>query len=246
MITMRSRFYKKDDMVFISHLDLLRVFERAIKRADIPVAYTQGFNPRPIMAFATALAIGVASEGEYVDIQLTDNMSSDLFMNNLNSVLPEGLKIIKSISIDKKVKSLMSIISSSIYLVKLKTSNLLNEEDIREYIKEFLNKDEIIQLKEKKQKRGRRSRNPEIQKVNIKPFIKALELFSVDGHELLLKMDLVTGSRGNLKAEVVVDKLQELTDLKIEPYETRIQRLDLFTEKDGKLMTPLDEGVWNS
>ena len=121
MITMRSRFHKKDDMIFISHLDLIRVFERAIRRANIPVAYTQGFNPHPIIAFATALGVGVASEGEYIDVKLYDKISSEIFMNKLNSVLPAGLKIIKSKIITGKAKSLMSVICSSTYLVKLKT-----------------------------------------------------------------------------------------------------------------------------
>ncbi len=245
MVIMRSRFYKKGDMVFISHLDLIRVFERAIRRADIPVAYTQGFNPHPIMAFATALGIGVASEGEYIDIKLSDNMSSELFMNELNSVLPEGLKIIKSKVITNKAKSLMSIICSSTYLVKLKTKKLLNETDIKQHIKNLLDREVIIELRQKKQRRGHRSRKPEFREIDIRPFIKSIELFSLSGQEVLLKMHLAAGSRGNLKPEVVVDKLHELTDLPIEQYETRVKRLDLFVDREDKFITPLDEDVWN-
>lgn len=245
MITMRSRFYKKGDMVFISHLDLIRVFERAIRRADIPVAYTQGFNPHPIMAFATALGIGVASEGEYIDIQLSDDMNSELFMNKLNSVLPEGLKIIKSKAITNKVKSLMSIICSSTYLVKLKTKKLLNETDIKQHIKNLLDREIILELKQRKQRRGRRNKKPEFREINIRPFIKSIELFSLNEHEVLLKMHLAAGSQGNLKPEVVVDKLHELIDLPIEQYETRVKRLDLFVDREDEFITPLDEDVWN-
>lgn len=245
MITMRSRFYKKGDMVFISHLDLIRVFERAIRRADIPVAYTQGFNPHPIMAFATALGVGIASEGEYIDIQLSDDMDSGLFMSRLNSVLPDGLKIIKSKKISNKAKSLMSIVCSSIYLVKLKTKRLLNETDIKQYIEDLLDREVIIERKQRKQKRGQRKKKPEFREINIRPLIRDIELFLLNEYEILLKMHLAAGSRGNLKPEVVVDKLHELAGLPIEEYETRIKRLDLFVDREGKFMTLLDEDVWN-
>ena len=245
MITMRSRFYKKGDMVFISHLDLIRVFERAVRRAGIPVAYTQGFNPHPIMAFATALGIGVASEGEYIDIQLSDDMDSELFMSRLNSVLPDGLEIIKSKKIFDKAKSLMSIVCSSIYLVKLKTKKLLNETDVKQYIEDLLDREVIIERKQRKQKRGQRKKKPEFREINIRPFIRDIELFLLNEYEILLKMHLAAGSRGNLKPEVVVDKLHELAGLPIEEYETRIKRLDLFADREGKFMTLLDEDVWN-
>ncbi len=245
MITMRSRFYKKGDMVFISHLDLIRVFERAVRRAGIPVAYTQGFNPHPIMAIATALGIGVASEGEYIDIQLSDDMDSELFMSRLNSVLPDGLEIIKSKKISDKAKSLMSIVCSSIYLVKLKTKRLLNETDIKQYIEDLLDREVIIERKQRRQKRGQRKKKPEFREINIRPLIRDIELFLLNEYEILLKMHLAAGSRGNLKPEVVVDKLHELAGLPIEEYETRIKRLDLFADREGKFMTLLDEDVWN-
>ncbi|MDI9476802.1 MAG: TIGR03936 family radical SAM-associated protein [Natronincolaceae bacterium] len=245
MAIMRSRFYKKDEMVFVSHLDLIRIFERAIRRANIPVAYTQGFNPHPIMAFATALGVGVASEGEYIDIQLTDNMNGELFMDKLNDVLPEGLKIIESRIIADKAKSLMSIICSSTYLVKLKAKELLNEADIKQCIENLLDREEIIEVKQKRQRRGRRSSDSGFKQINIRPLIKNIELVSLDKYEVLLKMHLAAGSRGNLKPETVVQKLCELTDLSIEQYETRVKRLDLFIDKDNEFLTPLDEDAWN-
>ncbi len=245
MAIMRSRFYKKDEMVFVSHLDLIRIFERAIRRVDIPVAYTQGFNPHPIMAFATALGIGVASEGEYIDIQLSDNMNNELFMDKLNSVLPEGLKITKSRVIADKAKSLMSIICSSTYLVKLKTKELLNEADIKQRIGNLLDREVIMELRQKKRRRGRRNSGPGFKQINIRPLIKNIEPVSLDKYEVLLKMHLATGSRGNLKPETVVHKLCELTNLSIEQYQTRVKRLDLFIDKDNEFLTPLDEDAWN-
>ncbi len=240
MITVRSRFYKEGDMVFISHLDLIRVFERAVRRANIPVAYTQGFNPRPIMAFATALSVGVASKGEYIDIQLSDKVDADTFMESLNNSLPEGLKLIKSVIIDSKEKSLMSVISSSTYIMKLESKEPDSKEQIEEYIKQFLKQESIIQLKKKKNKSRRKNKKPEFREINIKPMIKSIDVFDVKGNEIILKMHLAAGSESNLKPEVVIYKICELTDISIESDSTRIQRLDLFKEKEGKYITPID------
>lgn len=241
MITVRSRFYKKGDMVFISHLDLIRVFERAIRRANIPVDYTQGFNPRPIMAFAIALGVGVTSEGEYIDIQLSQKISANDFKEKLNNVLPEGLKIIKSVLIDNKEKSLMSVITSSTYIVKLKSKKIVCKDTVEEYINEFLNNESIIQLKKKKNKSRKKRRKPEYREINIRPMIKSIKVFDINNDEIILKMHLAAGSESNLKPEIVVDKLCELINLSIELNNTRIQRIDLFKEKDRSNLTPLDK-----
>lgn len=244
MITIRSRFYKKGDMIFISHLDLVRVFERAIRRANIPVDYTQGFNPRPIMAFATALGVGVSSDGEYIDVQLRENLEADLFTERLNNVLPEGLKIIKSIVVSNKEKSLMSIISSSAYLVKLRMNNIITKEYIEESIQNFLSLESIIEIKEKKDKKKRsynKNKKPEFQEINIRPLIKDIKFMSLDNEDVILKMHLVAGSKGNLKPEVVITKLGEIMNMPIKIHEARIHRLDLFKESEGKYITPLEE-----
>ncbi|ABW19295.1 TIGR03936 family radical SAM-associated protein [Alkaliphilus oremlandii] len=243
MVTIRSRFYKKGDMVFISHLDLVRVFERAIRRANIPVDYTQGFNPRPIMAFATALGVGVASDGEYIDVQLMEEMDAESFKDSLNHVLPEGLGIIKSLEISSKEQSLMSVVASSTYLVQFRTTELLEEDAINHQIKEFLAEESIIEIKEKKDKKNKgnhRNKKPVFSETNIRPWIHSITLFSLDQHTIVLKMDLAAGSQGNLKPEVVVQKMDELEKISIILDSVRIHRLDLFKEENGENKTPLD------
>lgn len=239
MLTIRSRFYKKGDMVFISHLDLARVFERAVRRAELPVSFTQGFNPRPIIAFASALGVGVASGGEYVDIQISENIDVDAFMKKMNYVLPEGLKIIKSIAIGNKEKSLMSVVDSSSYLIKIKLDKILQNEYLEECIKNFLNLDSIIDLKKKKKKPNEKHKKTQFQEINIRPLIKSISLFSLNEYEAIFKMHLTAGNIGNLKPEIVVKKLSEIFELPIDQEETRVERLDLFKEEQGKYSTPL-------
>lgn len=241
MYKIRSKFCKKGDMVFISHLDLIRLFERAFRRSNIPISYTQGYNPRPIMAFATALGIGISSEGEYMDIEIENKVDTKDFMDRLNSVLPEGIAIIESKYISKNENSLMSIINYSIYNVKVTFDEEIEEEIFKNKLKDFLDFKEIIDIREKKRKgKYKRSNKKEFQEINIRNHIKAVELVAIEGSEVILNMILATGSNGNLKPEVVIAKLKEYMMLGINIGKTRINRLELFTEITPRYLTPLD------
>ena len=89
----RIVFAKKGDMKYISHLDLVRLFQRATRRADIPVALSKGFSPRPVIRFKRALKLGVESETEEATFQLDSSVSLDDFKNRLQSQLPVGISI---------------------------------------------------------------------------------------------------------------------------------------------------------
>ncbi|KAB3531432.1 TIGR03936 family radical SAM-associated protein [Alkaliphilus serpentinus] len=238
MFKIRSRFVKEDDIIFISHLDLVRVFERAMRRGNIPISYSKGFNPHPIMAFATALGVGVSSQGEYIDIQLDKEVHTEEFKTTLNAVLPKGLKIIESKYISKDEDSLMSIISRSLYMVKFKITENIDFNVVHAAIDEFLSREEIIEEKEKKIK-GRKY-DVKIQRKNIRPNIYQMQLLSVEENTVILKMNLATGSVANLKPEVVVKKLKEDSLLPIDVESIRIQRLELYKEVEGQWVTPLD------
>ncbi|AOY76860.1 TIGR03936 family radical SAM-associated protein [Clostridium formicaceticum] len=241
MYRIRSRFHKKGDMIFISHLDLVRLFERAFRRGNIPISYTQGYNPHPIMAFATALGVGVSSEGEYIDIEIEEKLDLKDFMERLNHVLPEGLCITKSKYISQKEDSLMSVIQYSSYIVKVVFEKEVPEEILQEKLEEFLSLEEIIEVKEKKKKNyHKRSNKKQVQQVNIRPYILSIKVFKIVEKEVLLKMTLATGSSGNLKPEVVVKKFGEVAELQVNLEKTRVHRLELLTQIKPHDLTPLD------
>ena len=83
----RAKYKKEDDMIFISHLDLQRLLQRAFRRAEINLSYSQGFNPHPKMSYANALALGTESQGEYVDIEIEDDISAEEFLTRINEEL---------------------------------------------------------------------------------------------------------------------------------------------------------------
>jgi radical SAM family uncharacterized protein/radical SAM-linked protein len=113
--------YKKLDFArFVSHLDVMRIFERACRRAQIRLVYSKGFNPHPKLSFSPALSLGFTSEAEYVDVEILDSQDSDLSMKQrLNAVLPDGIKISAIRKITSKVTSLSSTINMAEYQIGL-------------------------------------------------------------------------------------------------------------------------------
>ena len=89
----RIKFRKYGVMRFIGHLDVMRYFQKAIRRAEIPIAFTTGYSPHMIMSFAQPLGVGVTSDGEYFDIEITKPISSENAVAQLNAVMVEGIEV---------------------------------------------------------------------------------------------------------------------------------------------------------
>lgn len=233
MIKIRGKFSKENDMKFIGHLDLMRLFQRAFRRADIPVKYSEGYNPQPKISLATALPLGVVSQGEYFDLELEEEMSLELFISKMNEALPKSLKLLKAQYTDDK-KSIMSLISWSSYVVRIEFSKTFSEEQIHNEIEDFLERKEILVTKVKK-KKGKTKKT----EVNIREFIKVLNIFDISNDHAILKILLKTGSNGNLKPEDLVSALIVYSDLEIKVEKTKIQRLELFIEENNEIVTPI-------
>lgn len=233
MIKIRGKFSKENDMKFIGHLDLMRLFQRAFRRADIPVKYSEGYNPQPKISLATALPLGVVSQGEYFDLELEEEMPLELFISKMNEALPKSLKLLKAQYTDDK-KSIMSLISWSSYVVRIEFSKTFSEEQIHNEIEDFLDRKEILVTKVKK-KKGKTKKT----EVNIREFIKELNIFDINNDHAILKILLKTGSNGNLKPEDLISALIEYSDLEIKVEKTKIQRLELFIEENNEIVTPI-------
>ena len=99
----RIKFTKNGPLKFVGHLDVMRYFQKAIRRADLPAAYSEGFNPHMIMSFAYPLGVGVTSSGEYFDLDLTCEMPTAMITSRLNETMAEGIEIVSTIKIpDRK------------------------------------------------------------------------------------------------------------------------------------------------
>ena len=132
-------FEKRGKQIYLGHLNVLRVFEKAFLRSRLEVSNTQGFNPKPRMEFAHPLSLGMESFAEIASVELEDNMDYGLFMKKLNKALPEGIKItevvIYKIFRGKKIYSLMSLYSGTKYMVNSENTAELYEK-LEKYIQE--------------------------------------------------------------------------------------------------------------
>jgi len=113
----RVKYSKTGAMIFLSHLELLTLFTRAVKRADIPVKYSQGFHPHPKFSFATALSVGVESFAEYLDIEVAPEFDADSLRESLNSSLPDGISVVTAWAVPTKSPSLSTIMDRVRYRV---------------------------------------------------------------------------------------------------------------------------------
>lgn len=230
MKDIRLKFSKKKDMIYISHLDLMRLLQRVFRRAGIKMEYTQGFNPQPKMSFATALALGTESDSEYMDIELAEDIEIDELIERLNENLPDGIEMLGGVEKTDKA-SIMSLIEWGTYEVEADLKKDYTEEEIQKEIDKFLQLDEIIDIKEKKKKKKIIRRE-----VNIRDLIKNLELISAEDGEVKFFMFLKTGSNGNLKPETVIKKIEEYTDLEMETDYPRVYRKELLIEENNKIV----------
>ena len=217
----RIKFRKYGVMKFIGHLDVMRYFQKAMRRADIPIAFTKGFSPHMIMSFANPLGVGLTSDGEYFDIELIRPLASRDAIQRLNAVMADGIEIINFVQIPEDKKSTgMSIIEAADYLVFPKDGKFpVSSEDLVA----FLSSEEILVVKQTKKSE---------KQVNIRPWILELEQ-----RENSLFLKVRAGSSVNLKPELVVSALLHKSRVDQDAEQDfRYHRLENYAVKDEQLV----------
>ena len=117
MKKLRLALHKGEELRFLSHLDFAQAVERMIRRAEIKMAYSEGFNPHMKISFSSALALGVTAEAEYIDMDVLEDDSLESIMARLNAVAPRGLEVLGGKVMPDKVKKMMAICNYAIYEV---------------------------------------------------------------------------------------------------------------------------------
>lgn len=113
-----ARFEKIDTARFVSHLDVQRLFQRAFRRASVPAAYSQGFNPHPVLAFATALSVGFTSSAEWLDLRLEREMEPESFVERVNAALPGGFRVLEATLAEDSLPALSALMCAADYTVR--------------------------------------------------------------------------------------------------------------------------------
>ncbi|GAA0698104.1 TIGR03936 family radical SAM-associated protein [Paraclostridium ghonii] len=227
----RCKFKKENDMIYISHLDLQRLLQRAFRRAEIQLSYSQGFNPHPKMSYGHALALGTESQGEYLDVEIEEDLTADEFLAKINATMPEGVEFIKAMEITKEVPSLASTIEYGEYMFTMEVDKELSKAFIKTKVLEIMNTEEIIISK--KNKKGKTVQ------VNIRPMIKNFDVIDIEGRIITLEATVATGSKANLNTNIFIPKILEVFGLDIDPLDVDILRRELYVVKDGELVTPM-------
>ncbi|SNX55156.1 TIGR03936 family radical SAM-associated protein [Thermoanaerobacterium sp. RBIITD] len=214
---LRNKFEKDDNLRFISHLDLMRVIERAMRRAKIKFALSKGFNPHPLISFGPALMIGATTHGDYFDVILDENIVPEEFKDKMNESLPNGLTIIESYIVDDK-DLLSSRIKEGEYI--LKVIALENTENLDSIINNFMNKNKI--LIEKESKSGKKI-------INLRPYIVDFNVIGTVGDIILLyiKLIIAEGSPGPLH---VLSAFNGFANYIIDTNNIRIDRKNLILD----------------
>jgi radical SAM-linked protein len=196
----RVMYAKEGPARYISHLDLIRAFERAARRAGLPLAFTQGFNPHPKLSFAAPLAVGTAGEAEFADLELSGNISAGVVAKSLSGVMPEGLRVIEIRLVPDSAPALMATVDLAGYTARAVLAMSLDKEMVEKAIAEFLARPEILV--------ERRSKSGEKRIFDIKPGIITMSA-QINDDIIVLDAELKTGSSGNIRFEELLGAFSE-------------------------------------
>lgn len=238
----RIKFAKYGTMKFISHLDVMRYFQKAVRRSGLDVAYTEGFNPHQIMSFAAPLGVGQTSESEYFDIELSSFVSPEELTERLNEVMTEGMKIISAELLPPpqpqvKKETAMALVAASSYLILKKDGyeeDISSEELERDFCA-FMSQDEIPFLKKSKKTET---------EINLKQFVFE---YSAKGivteysgsykNGTVFYLLLSSGSVNNIKPDTVMEAFYDYLGREYSPYEYQFHRLETYADLSLKRIT---------
>lgn len=184
MFEVRLWLSKQGRIKYVSHLDMFRLMQRAVRRAEIPLWYTEGFNPHPYISFLLALSLGTEGLREPVDIRIVDDMTPEEIKNRLNGVMPEGLKI-EAVTTPVYKPAAIAFGSYRVYYGGVTESELFDALTCGELTCE---------------KSGKKGNKKIIKTVNVSEHIKSFEIRAEDG-KTVLDVVLPAGSVFNLNPQ---------------------------------------------
>ena len=213
----RMWFGKVDEMSLISHLDLVRLFDRAIRRAALPISFTGGYHPGPKIAIANALSLGITSNGEIVDFELTDDLDVEEFRTRLAAQLPENIPIYKVEDIDLKSLNASRLMDKAEYLIIVQVEDNPNWQ---QWIDTINNSREI--LWEKFTKSGNK------QIINLRDRLFTLDLESEENNTAVIRFTGSCRNDGtNLSPDNLVYMLEQISKVEVQLLNVHRQQLIL-------------------
>lgn len=244
----RIQFAKYGVMKFIGHLDVMRFFQKAIRRADIDIKYSEGFSPHQIMSFAAPLGVGIESMGEYLDIEVNSMSSTEEMKAALNQVMVEGISVISVKLLPDSVKNAMASVAAAEYLVVYTADGSMENagnnhatefpiDDMEQKLADFYAQERIPVTKTTKKS---------VMELDIKPGIfeiktdKGINLPEQDINAFpAISMLLDASSSGNIKPSMVMEEFCRFCQKEFIQYNWQIIRMETYTKSEAGSLIPL-------
>lgn len=230
----RIKFAKKGTMKFIGHLDIMRYFQKAIRRAGIDIAYSEGFSPHQIMSFAAPLGVGLESNGEYFDVELNSAESSKAVLDALQAQMVAGMDILEVKELPEKVGNAMASVAAAGYTVYFR-DGYEPDFDYMSQIEAFFAQKEIVVTKQTKKSE---------MELDIRPLIYEMRPTD-DKKGIYMLVD--ASSSGNIKPGLVMEAFCAQHGFALQEFSLCVTREDTYTNKgtvEKPVFVPLgDMGV---
>jgi radical SAM-linked protein len=227
----RLRFTKRGKVRFISHRDVARAFDRAFRIEQLPLAFTQGFAPRPKVSFGLALSVGHESDAEYLDVELREQVAPDELCEPLTDALPEGMAVTGAAALVERAPALQESVTLVGYRVHVGDGdgNAVPADALHAAAARALGAPSLPVTRTRK---GRESTD------DLRPAIRTIELIASPDHEgpEALELTLYTASRGARPREV----LDAMSDGDVVLTERHVLRTAQWIERDGARLEPLE------
>ena len=220
----RIKFAKTGNAVYVGHLDVMRYFQKAVRRAKLAPAFTKGFSPHMIMSFAAPLGVGMQSLGEYFDIELNGRFSSEEIVKRRDGQMAAGFRVLDAVEVESgKSKNAMSLVAACDYEVELSWNGEVDTLNLQALLQAFLGQEEILITKEGK---------AGAYEVNIRPFIYEAEVRKPQ--ELFLR--LASASANYTRPDQFLDALWAFAGMDPDTVSAKVTRLEVYAQN------PVGEG----
>lgn len=234
----RVKFRKWGCMKFIGHLDMLRFFQKAMRRADIDICYSEGYSPHQIMSFAAPLGVGITSDGEYFDIEVHSTKSTAESLKAINDTLVDGVEVTGYVALPDNAKTAMSIVTAADYVLSFKEGyeSPYSMVEWKKHIDELFTSQNSFTIIKKTKKSER--------EMDLKPLVYGFEVKEVDGKPAFY-ICVSTGSVDNIKPELLLASVYEKLGLEYNESAIAIHRIDTYVtdDKTGERISLLDMGT---
>jgi len=228
---LRIAYTKIEDARYIAHLDLTRVFERAVRRAGIAMSYTEGFNQRPKISFGFALAVGTEGEREYVDIDIQRELDLGEVLGQIQEQLPPGIRLLQGRALTQGAKPLMAVLNAASYKIRTLAALPILPERLQEAIDAWLSREHVVYSRFTK--KGPTDKD-------IRPWVKRLE-GEIHGDEILFDLEVEMGNAGSVRPDEVLASLRELENLPLDMEEIHIRRTGVHVSYQGTNSPPFEQ-----